>query len=111
MKIHRLHCQDPWFTFIRQETKTVEGRKNLPQFKDWQVGDTLIFFLDEKEFCTKIIDLRHYSSLEDYLRTEGIAKVLPGVKSLEEGLAIYYQWSKPEEIIQYGFLAIEVERI
>jgi ASC-1-like (ASCH) protein len=111
MKIHRLHCQDPWFSLIEIGKKTVEGRKNLPKFHNWKPGDLVVFHLDAREFKTRIRNIRGYKTLEDYLLTEGLEQVLPGVKSLKEGIEIYTQWSTPKEIDTFGFLAIEVERV
>lgn len=111
MKTHRLHCQDPWFTFIKNGIKSVEGRKNLPTFLSWQPKDKVVFFLGNNQFNTEIVALRRYNSLEDYLTNEKVEKVLPGITSLSEAIRIYLQWSSKEEIEQLGFLAIEVRRM
>lgn len=108
MKIHRLHCQDPWFSLIRSGKKLIEGRKDLPTFKDWQPGDTIIFYLGNRSFKRKIAALRRYKSLEGYLQSETLERTLPGVSSIAEGVDIYLQWSTKEEIERMGFLAIEV---
>lgn len=109
MKTHRLHCQDPWFTFIENGRKRVEGRKNLPKYQSWSPGDVIVFYLEAREFNTVIKDMRHYKNLKDYLLTEGIDKVLPGINSLQDAMAVYLQWSTPKEIERDGFLAIEIE--
>lgn len=109
MKKHHLYCQKPWFNLIRNGKKTVEGRKNLPKFLLWRPNDHLIFQLNDEQFLTRIIDLRRYNGLAEYLNAEGFHKVLPGVKSFDEAMHIYWQWSTKEEIAKYGFLAIEVE--
>ena len=109
MKHHRLHCQDPWFTLIKEGRKPIEGRKNLPKFKDWRPGDRLMFELEGQSFETEIIALRRYKTLEDYLSTETLGRTLPGVETMTEGIAIYLQWSSRVEIERYGFLAIEVK--
>lgn len=108
MKTHHLHCHDPWFSLIRSGDKRVEGRKNLPMFRHWRVGDIIIFRLRNEEFSTKIVDLRRYQTLDEYLISEGSEKVLPGVSSVENARKIYLQWSTPDEIEKFGFLAIEV---
>lgn len=109
MRKHNLHCQNPWFSFIRDGKKIVEGRKNLPKFRLWQPGDHVIFQCGSEQFLTKIIAMRRYNDLLDYLNTEGVENVLPGVKSLKEAMDIYLQWSTKEEIAKIGFLAIEVQ--
>lgn len=109
MKTHYLHCQNPWFNLIRDGKKTVEGRKNLPKFRTWRPGDHLIFQHKNEQFSTRIVALRRYKNLSEYLNTEGFQRVLPGVESFDEAMHIYLQWSTEEEIAKYGFLAIEVE--
>lgn len=109
MKTYRLHCQNPWFSFIENGQKKVEGRKNLALYRNWSAGDVIIFYLEAREFKAVIRDIRHYKSLEEYLLIEGIEKVLPGISSLEEAKAIYLQWSSQEEIERDGFLGIEIE--
>lgn len=108
MKNHHLHCQNPWFSFIRDSQKTVEGRKNLPKFRTWRPDDHVIFQCNNEEFSTRIVALRSYKNLSDYLNAEGFQRVLPGVKRLDEAMRIYLQWSTEEEIAKCGFLAIEV---
>lgn len=109
MNTHKLHCQDPWFSLIAEGKKSVEGRKNLASFRSWQPGDTLVFYCGERSFKTRIMALRRYDSLEDYLITETLERVLPGVKTISEGIATYLQWSTLQEIKALGFLAIEIE--
>lgn len=108
MQQHTLHCQDPWFSLIRAGKKAVEGRKNMPQFEDWQAGDHLRFCLGEESFDTRIVALRRYPTVEEYLDRETLERTLPGVKCKHDGVEIYRQWSSPEEIKRYGFLAIEI---
>lgn len=103
-----IHCQDPWFSFIRDGLKPVEGRKGTPQHKKIKVGDLLNFTNGTEEFVAKVTEVRTYASLEDYFEDVRLEKALPGVKSLEAGLAIYHQWSTEEQIKEYGFLGIFV---
>jgi len=110
-KTHELHCQDPWFTLIRNGKKIVEGRKNLAKFKSWAPGDIIIFKFKHNFFKAQITAMRRYKSLEEYLDCEGISKVLPGINTKEEAIKIYLQWSSLEEIKKYGFLAIEIRLI
>jgi len=109
-RTHRIHCQNPWFTYIKQGRKTVEGRKGLPKYANWQKGDKLVFFLDDDEFETTVTGINRYDSIEEYLQGETIERALPGVLTMEEGVKIYLQWSTRAEIHKYGFLGIQVQR-
>ena len=99
------------YFLIKSGKKTIEGRKNLPKYKHYKIGDLLVFCLGNDEFTTRIVAIRHYRSLEEYLLKETVSRVLPGVNSLTEGVEIYLQWSTREEIQRLGFLAIEVSLI
>ena len=106
MATFNIHCDDPWFTYIRQGTKPVEGRKATHTYKKIGVDDFINFSNGTDSFKALVTEIREYDSLEDYLKDVSLEKALPGVKTLQEGLDIYYQWSSEEKIRQYGFLGI-----
>lgn len=109
MTTFNIHCEDPWFTYIRQGVKPVEGRKNTHTYKKIRAGDKINFINGADHFLAEVIEVREYASIEEYLENVTLEKALPGVKSLEEALDIYYQWSTEEKIRQYGFLGIFVK--
>lgn len=111
MAIFNIHCEDPWFSFIRSGVKTVEGRKGTHSYKKIKVGDQINFTNGHESFIANVTEIREYSSLEHYLTDVSLEKALPGVKSTEEALNIYYEWSSEEKIRQYGFLGIFVQPI
>lgn len=43
MATFKIHCEDPWFSYIRQGMKPVEGRKNTHTYKKIRVGDQITF--------------------------------------------------------------------
>ena len=49
--------------------------------------------------------------LEEYLKTETLARALPGVNSIEEGKKIYLQWSTQDEINKLGMMGIQLKVI
>lgn len=106
MTIFNIHCEDPWFTYIRQGIKLVEGRKNTHSYKKIKAGDQINFSNGQESFIANVTEIREYDSLEKYFEDVSLEKALPGIKSIEEGLNIYYQWSTEEKIRQYGFLGI-----
>lgn len=106
--VHKIHCQEPWFSLIRQGKKPVEGRKATERFKKIKALDTIEFFCDSKSFTCWVEGVNRYSSVEEYLRSETLERALPGIFSMEEGIRIYLQWSTIEEIDRFGFLGIQV---
>lgn len=109
--IHKMHCQEPWFSLIRQGKKPVEGRKASSNYRKIKAGDIIEFFCEQERFSCFVESINHYDSLEQYLENETLQRALPGVKTLAEGISIYLQWSTPEEITRHGFLGIQVKKI
>jgi ASC-1-like (ASCH) protein len=103
-----IHCEDPWFSLVRDGVKTVEGRKGTHSYKKIKVGDFLNFTNGMEGFVAEVTDVRSYTTLEEYLEDVTVEKALPGVKTMEEALTTYRQWSTDEQIKAYGFLGIFV---
>lgn len=105
-RLLQVHCEDPWFSMIKQGIKSVEGRKNTHTYKKLQVGSLIRFSNGPESVEAVVTELREYPSLQAYLEDVTIEKALPGIASLEEALSIYAQWVTPQEIKQYGVLGI-----
>jgi ASC-1-like (ASCH) protein len=104
---------EPWLSLLRSGRKTVEGRKGTPRWSRLAVGDVLQVCGPEPGapcFPVVLRAVRRYegpNALEAYLRSE-LDAALPGVATVEEGAAVYLQWSTQEEIERHGMLALEV---
>jgi ASC-1-like (ASCH) protein len=109
--IFNIHCDDPWFSYIRDGVKTVEGRKKTHSYTKIKTGDQIKFINGENSFLADVTEVREYASIEKYLEDVTLEKALPGVNSLEEALNIYYQWTSEEKIRLYGFLGIFVKPV
>lgn len=106
-----IDLQEPWFSLIRDGRKTVEGKKGSPKWTHLKAGDWVSFVNNNESFLVKIIGINRYDSLEEFLKTETLERVLPGVKTIEQGKRIYMSppinWTQ-EEIDKYGILAIQL---
>lgn len=111
MTTFNIHCEDPWFSLIRKGIKPVEGRKSTHSYKKIKVGDKINFTNGTENFLAIVTEIREYATIENYLEDVTLEKALPGIKTVEEGLNIYYQWSSEEKIRQYGFLGIFVKPV
>lgn len=110
--VHEMECGDPWFSLIFEGKKPVEGRKNSPKYRKIKAGDIIEFSHQSKRFKALVERIEKYETLEDYLRGATLEKALPGVRTFEEGLTIYHQWSTPEQIKEAGgFLGIYIKPI
>ena len=108
-EIMNLICDDPWFTYIKNGVKPVEGRKNSPKYQNIRAGCIIDFSNGKDNFLVLVVEVRSYPSLEAYLNDVTFQKALPGVSSFEDAVNVYHEWSTPEEIQKHGFLGIFVE--
>ena len=110
VKTLRIHCAEPWFSFVKSGEKPIEGRMFKEKYKDFKTGDKLIFWLDENnEFETEVVEIKKYKTLMDYLTGNKLSEILPTVKTVEEGRQIYTKFNSEENITKTGFLGIRVK--
>ena len=105
---------EPWFTLISMGLKSVEGRKNKGRFKEMKVGDVILWRNNDftpREVLTKITGKAEYNTFKEYLETEGLDKCLPGIKSIDIGLSVYYKYFTKEDEKEFGVIAIRLELI
>lgn len=107
----RIHCQDPWFTFLKNGIKTIEGRKYSEKYQKLKKGDIIEFYKNGDSFKAQIIDIKVYENLDEYLNKNDLNNILPGVKSIEEGRKIYTGFTSEEELKKYKFSGIYIKRL
>ncbi|KAL2654038.1 hypothetical protein R1flu_022166 [Riccia fluitans] len=82
----QLHCQEPFFSQLKDGRKTVEGRCAGGHHSKLQVDDGLLF---NKVLFLKVKDIKRYNTFQEMLETEGLNNVLPGVATITEGIQVY----------------------
>lgn len=100
--------QEKYLRLIKEGKKKIEGRLYDEKRKRIKPGDIIIF---EGRLKVKVKGLRVYHSFKEMLEKEGLERVLPNVKSIDEGVKIYRKFYSEEEEKKYGVVAIEVEPI
>lgn len=108
MATWRMGLQEEYLMATAEGRKKVEGRLYDEKRQKIRPGDTIIF---ENRLMVVVKDVRVYSSFREMLEREGIENVLPGVESVEEGVAVYRRFYPEEKERKYGVAAIEVEPI
>jgi len=133
MDLPVIEVQEPWFGYLVNGPKKVEGRKASPKWLElmnlFEMGQPYVVLIDQngRRELFEITDIRRYfhrrpyqpgenfenwvrtqSSVRIYLEQEGLRNSLPGIQILEEGVDIYRQWSTDQELINSDFLAIEM---
>jgi ASC-1-like (ASCH) protein len=106
MVLYTKNLSEPWFTLIRDEVKTCEGRLKKGDFLEMKPGDHIRFQQANNLSLIRITSLKHYPTFYRYLQMEGLQSCLPGVDSLQEGVNIYRQFYTQEEESIYGVVAI-----
>ncbi|XP_023750023.1 uncharacterized protein LOC111898331 isoform X2 [Lactuca sativa] len=98
-----LHVQEPFFSQIKDGKKTIEGRCAGGDYNRIESGSLVLF---NKCLLLQVHDVHCYGSFSDMLATEDLAKVLPGVETVEEGVEIYRRFYSEEKERENGVLAM-----
>ncbi len=109
------NVSEPWFSLIKLELKTIEGRLNKGDFKNLRINDIISWTNDDlgfhREFKTRIIGKKQYDNFESYLLNEGLNQCLPCIDNIEDGLKVYFKYYTKEQEKEYGILALELKKI
>jgi len=89
----RIHVREPWFGEIASRRKTVEARVGpLARYQHLR-GASVVIHGGARQVLARVADVRHYSSLEEYLAGEGWERAAPhtgGPAAAEEAhLGVY----------------------
>ena len=114
MRIWKLNLYHHIFPYVANGKKLVDGRvwSKKRDYRKMKRGDKIIFtdLGSGKKATTTIDSVKHYKSVKDYLKKEGLKRCLPWVKSLAEGIGVYYgiadDWE--ERIRRGGIFAIRI---
>ncbi|KAJ4723555.1 RNA-binding ASCH domain protein [Melia azedarach] len=98
-----LHVQEPFFTQIKDGAKPVEGRCAVGDYNRIASGALILF---NKSLVAEVQDVRRYQSFSEMLQAESLAKVLPGIKTIDEGVQVYRRFYTEEKEKTNGVLAI-----
>lgn len=91
--IHKMKLSEPWYRLVKENHKNYEARLLDEKRKLLKVGD-YIEFSDSKgnnTFIKEIEKLSIHKSFENAIKKGGLNKVLPGIKTIHEGVnSVYY---------------------
>lgn len=107
----QMYVKDPWFTYIKEGRKTIEGRLNRGRAKRMKKNDKLVLInrKTKKRVKVSVMATRKYDSIKAMIEKEGLEKVLPETRTVEEGVAIYREFYPEEKEKEFGVIAIEVK--
>jgi ASC-1-like (ASCH) protein len=104
-----IHLDDPWYDLVARRVKSVEGRLASPKWA--AVGVNSIWTIvsnDDRRITARVDAVRRYDSLTQYLKTEGLERTLPGIGSIDEGVAVYERYYPRGQDEILGVLAFEI---
>lgn len=103
--------KEKYIRYISLKEKTKEARMANPMFQRWNVGDEVKFFSKRNPtmyVVVKIIKKKRYQNIRKMLEAEGIENIVPNVRSVEEGVKLYYNLPKYIELERkYGVIVFE----
>lgn len=104
------HRTEPYFTFLKNGQKTIEGRVRKGQYRNIKPGDEIVVFNEEEtdSIITEVIRVAEYKSIKEMLTREPIKKLLPDVDTIDQGIKVYRSFYSPEQEQKFGMVAIEV---
>lgn len=82
--------QHPWWGAIFTGLKTVEGRPApIEKHASWNGGFVDVLSPDGDSVRVRVLDVRHYDTLDEYLDAEGWKVAMPNLMSRDEVVKAY----------------------
>ena len=106
-----INVSEPWFSYIKDKKKRIEGRLNKGIFATLKKGDIVKFTNNDKYVYVKIKRIVKYNTFYDYLSQEGLKRTLPGIMTISDGVDVYHKFYTKEQEKEFGILAISIKRI
>ncbi|XP_077225308.1 uncharacterized protein LOC143858542 isoform X2 [Tasmannia lanceolata] len=98
-----LHVQEPFFSQLKVGLKTIEGRCAVGDYNRIVPGSLLLI---NKCLLLDVQFVKWYASFSEMIEAENLTKVLPGVKTIEEGVKVYRKFYTEEKEKAHGVVAI-----
>jgi len=110
--------REPWFELLRSGKKKAESRLNRGAYARVKVGDTVEIrrsrpkddtseFAGLRKFKATVKARTEYPSFAAMLEAETLKTVLPGVKSIEDGVKHYREFYSEEDEKAHGVVSFK----
>jgi ASC-1-like (ASCH) protein len=107
-KIVQINVQEPYLGYIKDGTKTIEGRLNKGKFKEIEVDDILEISGLTKKFT--VTAKRNYKTFLEMVTAEGFEKIIPDKLNPADAANVYYKFFTKEQEKEFGVVAIEIKK-
>ena len=110
--VYANHRKEPYFTFVKNGKKTIEGRLKKENYGLIKAGDQIVIWNEEETEKVRVLvkRVKTYKSFGQMFESEAFEKVLPEVETTAEGIRVYRKFYTEEQEKKFGVVAIEVER-
>lgn len=108
-KVIELDCLEPWFSCLKDGTKTIEGRKNSTKYQNIKGGTIIKFKNNSDSFLVEVLKVEKYKNVREYLESNDLSRIAPFASGIDEVEKIYRDMVT--DIDNYEFLAFHVRRI
>ena len=103
--VRSLPIQPRWEAAIRSGRKTVEGRVMRGATLEISVGDAIVF----GTATTTVTKITHHNSFRELLLHHGLERVLPGVATIDRGVAVYHGFhGYRDAAAEHGVVAFDI---
>lgn len=112
-QIHIMRLNEPWFSYVKSGEKIYEGRRATEKVNSIQIGDILSFISVQNPLDvlnTTVVDVLSFNTFQDALNRISLTEVLPGIKSIEDGVKIYYKYVSLETQLKDGVKMIRCKQ-
>mgnify|MGYP003394662654 CR=1 FL=1 len=103
-----IHVQEPWYTEIESGRKTIEGRSGNVHKYTQMIGNYIVISSGKKSCRKKVIAIRTYDTLEEFIDKEGWKNMAPQLLSKEQTTQAYLNVQSKEGV--HIFSPSEVQR-
>ena len=90
-KFHKMGLSDPWFDYVKNGKKIVEGRIYDDSRKKYKINDMLMIISKKGEIIRKkITGLLRFKTFEEGMKIIDYKLLIPNANNIEEALNVYY---------------------
>jgi ASC-1-like (ASCH) protein len=129
-KTWTMNMNEPYFSFIKNGQKTVEGRLNRGKFAEMKASDEVVISGEPKDpteennisgnftqteegiveqIKVKITHKNIYKTFREMLENEGVANTIPDAKTLDAAEQTYYKFFSQEDETNLGVAGIGIK--
>lgn len=107
---HTWISDERWFQHLQRGTKNIEARLTT-KVKDVQIGDEIKFVSKKNHTTREVESMQFYPSMQLLFACEGMETVLPGVKTMDEGIAVFRKWYDLKTEKRVGVVAVRLKSL